>query len=78
MPFMLKLAGQKTEQTYDTPINTLLTRELLLLILQGKLKREREVAEWLILTLPKVHLQLRHNNERLEITGAFRVTTVAI
>ena len=42
---MLKLAGQKTELTYSTQINTLLTRALLLLILQGKLKSE--VAEWL-------------------------------
>ena len=47
VPFMLKLAGQKTELTYSSPINTLLTRELLLLILQGKLRSEGEVAEWL-------------------------------
>jgi len=47
VPFMLKLAGQQTQLSYDTPFNTLLTRELLLLILQGKLRSEREVAEWL-------------------------------
>jgi hypothetical protein len=47
VPFMLKLAGQKTQLSYDTPFNTLLTRELLLLILQGKLQSESEVAEWL-------------------------------
>jgi len=41
---MLKLAGQRTQLSYDTPFNTLLTRELLILILQGKLKSESEVA----------------------------------
>jgi len=47
VPFMLKLAGQRTQLSYDTPFNTLLTRELLILILQGKLKSESEVAAWL-------------------------------
>jgi hypothetical protein len=55
VPLRLKLAGQKTELTYSTQINTLLTRELLLLILQGKLKAKWPNGSPLILTLPKVH-----------------------
>jgi hypothetical protein len=47
IPFMLKLAGQKSEVEYKHAFNTILTRDLLLKILQGELNSPTEVMTWI-------------------------------
>jgi hypothetical protein len=47
IPFMLKLAGQKSSVEYDHAFNTILTRELLLKLLRGEMKTPSEVVEWI-------------------------------
>lgn len=47
IPFILKIAGQKTGVEYATPFNTILTRDLLMELLRGKLRAPEKVIEWL-------------------------------
>jgi hypothetical protein len=47
VPFLVKLAGQKAALTYDAPFNTVLTHDLILDVLNGKLARPDEAAAWL-------------------------------
>jgi len=47
IPFMLKLAGQKSGVEYEHAFNTILTRELLLKLLQGELNSPIEVVTWI-------------------------------
>ena len=47
IPFMLKLAGQKSGVEYEHAFNTILTRELLLKLLQGELTNPTEVVKWI-------------------------------
>lgn len=47
IPFMIKLAGQNTVMEYQTPINTVLTRELVIRLLRAELSRTSEVMEWI-------------------------------
>ena len=47
IPFILKLAGQKQGVEYQGAFNTVLTRDLLLLLLRGELKNPSEVVEWI-------------------------------
>ncbi len=47
VPFMIKLAGQKEGMEYHKPFNTVLTRQLLLEILRGKLTSPSDVAAWI-------------------------------
>jgi hypothetical protein len=47
IPFILKLAGQKQGVEYQGAFNTVLTRDLLLLLLRGELKNSSEVVQWI-------------------------------
>ena len=47
IPFMIKLAGQRTTLTYDAPFNTVLTRDLILEVLNGRISDPGQVAGWL-------------------------------
>lgn len=47
VPFIVKLAGQRSAIAYDEPFNTVLTRDLILDVLGGKLTRPEQSAAWL-------------------------------
>ena len=48
IPFLLKMAGSKTERvTFDAPFNTVLTHDLLLAILRGEIADTKAAAAWL-------------------------------
>jgi hypothetical protein len=47
VPFLLKFAGQSESCVYEPKFNTVLTRELLLDVLRGKVASPREAAQWL-------------------------------
>jgi hypothetical protein len=47
VPYLLKLAGQKNEFDYQMPFHALITRDLILAILGGKLSQPQQVAEWI-------------------------------
>lgn len=47
IPFILKLAGQREQLTYDQPFNTVLSRDLLLAVLRGEISEPQAVAAWL-------------------------------
>ena len=47
VPFMIKLAGQKTGMEYQKPFNTILTRQLLIEVLRGNLTSPADVAAWM-------------------------------
>jgi len=47
IPFLLRMAGQKTALTYEASFNTVLTRDLLLDIMKQKISRAEEIPAWL-------------------------------
>ncbi|MCM3902255.1 MAG: sulfatase-like hydrolase/transferase [Pyrinomonadaceae bacterium] len=47
VPFMIKLAGQKTTLPYNPPFNTVLTRSLIREVLNGNISEPGQVAAWL-------------------------------
>jgi hypothetical protein len=47
IPFLVKLAGQKTNVTYDATFNTVLTHDLILDILSGKMAAAEDLPGWL-------------------------------
>jgi hypothetical protein len=47
IPFILKLTGQKQGVEYKGTFNTVLTRDLLLLLLRGEVKNPSEAVEWI-------------------------------
>lgn len=47
IPFLVKLAGDKTATTYDAPFNTVLTHDLILDVLSGKIKTHADLTAWL-------------------------------
>jgi hypothetical protein len=47
VPFIVKLAGQKSGTTYDAPFNTVLTRDLIMEVLGGRIRDPGELAAWL-------------------------------
>jgi arylsulfatase A-like enzyme len=47
IPFLLKLKGQKESLTYDAPFNTVVSHDLILDILRGKLSAPDQVPVWL-------------------------------
>ena len=47
VPFLLKLAGAKTTAIYEAPFNTVLSHDLILEIMRGKITSAGQVAEWL-------------------------------
>jgi Sulfatase len=47
IPLLIKLAGQRTGSSYDPVLNTVVTHDLILEILQQKVSRPAEVSEWL-------------------------------
>lgn len=47
VPFLLKLPGHGDASVYETQFNTVVTHDLLLLLLQGQLRTGRQVASWL-------------------------------
>jgi hypothetical protein len=47
IPFMVKLKGQNERLTYDAPFNTVLSHDLILDILKGKLAAADQVPAWL-------------------------------
>jgi hypothetical protein len=47
VPFLLKFAGQSDGMAYEPAFNTVLTRDLLLDILRGKIANAREASQWL-------------------------------
>jgi len=47
VPFLLKLAGQKTGVEFPSDFNTVLTKELLLAILKSEVSTPRQAIEWL-------------------------------
>lgn len=47
IPFMLKLASQKSSLEYQVPVNSIVTRELLMQLLRGNLRNSEDVAMWL-------------------------------
>lgn len=46
-PFLLKLAGQRTGESYRPPFNAVLTKDLVLSILAGEVSTSSQVAQWL-------------------------------
>lgn len=53
VPFMIKLAGQKTGMEYQKPFKTILIQKLLLELLRGNLTSSSEVAAWIDATSDK-------------------------
>ena len=49
VPFLVKLSGQKGGSVYDSPVNTVLTHDLILDVLSGKISNANEVPAWLAL-----------------------------
>jgi hypothetical protein len=47
IPFVLKLAGERTGLSYEPPFNTVLSHDLILAILSGEISKEADVAKWL-------------------------------
>ena len=47
VPFILKLAGERTGVNYELPFNTVLSHDLVLAILSGAVSKEADVAKWL-------------------------------
>lgn len=47
VPFLLKLAGQHQGYSYSRPFTTLLTHDLILDVLQGRLTQPGDVARWI-------------------------------
>ncbi len=47
VPFLLKMAGQKREFAYNTPMQTVVTKDLLLAIMKGEITQPEQVAAWL-------------------------------
>lgn len=47
IPFLLKLKGQKQSLTYDAPFNTVVSHDLVLDVLRGKLAAPDQVPTWL-------------------------------
>jgi hypothetical protein len=47
VPFLLKMPGQTASFPYSRPLNTALTRDLLLEIARGRLKNAQDVAGWM-------------------------------
>lgn len=47
VPFLIRLAGQKTPATYEAPFNTVLTHDLILEIMKGRISSSEEIPHWL-------------------------------
>ena len=47
VPFLLKMAGQKQGLAYDAPIQTVVTKDLLLAIMKGEISQPEQVGDWL-------------------------------
>jgi arylsulfatase A-like enzyme len=47
VPFLLKMAGQKQGLAYDAPMQTVVTKDLLLAIMKGEISQPEQVAAWL-------------------------------
>ncbi len=47
VPFLLKMAGQRAEFEYTAPFHALITHDLILTILEGKLTQPQQVADWI-------------------------------
>lgn len=47
IPFLVKLGGQKTSATYNAPFNTVLTHDLVLEILNGRVATVEQLSAWL-------------------------------
>lgn len=47
VPFMIKLPAQKTTSNYDAPFNTVLTHDLIMDVLSGKVSNASQAAGWL-------------------------------
>jgi hypothetical protein len=47
IPFLIKLGGQKTGSRYEAPFNTVLTHDLVLDVLNGKVSGAEQVTAWL-------------------------------
>jgi hypothetical protein len=47
VPFLVKLAGQQDGATYDDPLSTVVTRDLVLSLLRGDVSTRPELLAWL-------------------------------
>ena len=47
VPFLLKMAGQKQGLAYNAPMQTVVTKDLLLAIMKGEITQPEQVAVWL-------------------------------
>lgn len=47
VPFVIKLVGEKGTTTYGAPFNTVLTHDLILDVLGGRVRTQADVAAWL-------------------------------
>jgi hypothetical protein len=47
VPFLLKLPGQKQGFAYNPPMQTVVTKDLILYIMSGQITQPQQVAEWL-------------------------------
>ena len=47
IPFLIKLGGQKTGSRYEASFNTVLTHDLILEVLNGKVSKPEQVTVWL-------------------------------
>ncbi len=47
IPFLVKLPGQEKELAFPTSFNTLLTGDMMLAILQGKLQTPEQISDWI-------------------------------
>ena len=54
VPFLLKLAGQKTPVVFDTPFNTTLSHDLILSVLEGDIHTPEDAVDWLEMSHSKI------------------------
>ena len=47
VPFLLKLAGEKTGYEYQAPFHALITHDLILAILNGQISQPQQAADWI-------------------------------
>jgi hypothetical protein len=46
VPFLVKLAGQDKGLVYAQPLKTLLTRDMIVAILNGEIRKPEQLVDW--------------------------------
>ena len=71
VPFLVKLAGQKQEVVYRSPLRSLIAHDLTLAVLRGELSQPSEVAAWLDRRVAQVQPGVRAS-DRSALAAAVR------